>query len=335
MKLKLEQLATQLKNTLSPIYLLSGDKTLLVQEAQDRIRAVARKQDFNERNVFTIDAKFNWQRFAGKNENLSLFSKKRLIELRFSKKPTKPAQAALKDYIKNINPDNLLLITLPKLDAATQKTKWFGTLEKASVHVQIWPVSVQQLPQWIARRAKKLGVTIAADAVEMIAQQTEGNLLASQQALEKLQLCYPNAPIETKAVADMLSTDARFTVFTLVDAVLAGQTKRYTRILQSLQTEAFEPVIVLWALIRETRQIIALKTRMKKGETLDQAMRSLFIWSSRKALLKQFVSRVKKAQLYRALSLARNADRAMKGLGFENAWQQLLLLCLTLNGTRV
>ena len=60
MKLAPAQLAKHLQGALAPVYIISGDDPLLCQEAADAIRAAARQQGFDERQVFAADASFDW-----------------------------------------------------------------------------------------------------------------------------------------------------------------------------------------------------------------------------------------------------------------------------------
>ena len=59
MRLRNDQLQQHLSNTLLPLYIVSGDEGLLVQECCDAIRRCCRKQGFS-REVLHVDASFDW-----------------------------------------------------------------------------------------------------------------------------------------------------------------------------------------------------------------------------------------------------------------------------------
>ena len=59
MKLNAAQLSKHLQGNLAPVYIVSGDE-LLCQEACDAIRTACRERDFNERQVFNVEASFDW-----------------------------------------------------------------------------------------------------------------------------------------------------------------------------------------------------------------------------------------------------------------------------------
>ena len=114
MKLAPAQLAKHLQGPLSPVYIISGDDPLLCQETADAIRSTARKQGFDERQVFSADASFDWGTLLQAGASMSLFAEKRLLELRLpSGKPGDKGAAALIDYCSRPAEDTLLLICLP------------------------------------------------------------------------------------------------------------------------------------------------------------------------------------------------------------------------------
>ncbi|WP_286935773.1 DNA polymerase III subunit delta, partial [Pseudomonas sp. UBA6554] len=191
MKLAPAQLNKHLQGSLAPVYVVSGDDPLLCQEAADAIRNAARQQGFDERQVFSADANFDWGTLLQAGASLSLFAQRRLLELRLpSGKPGDKGAAALMEYCAKPAEDTLLLISLPKLDGSAQKTKWGKALIEGAhcQFIQIWPVDPQQLPQWINQRLSQAGLSAQRDAVDLIAARVEGNLLAAAQEIEKLKL---------------------------------------------------------------------------------------------------------------------------------------------------
>ena len=120
MKIKPEQLNRTLNSSSVPLYWLSGDDPLLMQEAADTIRSHFRSAGFLERDVLSVDRSFNWEEFQHLTSNLSLFSEQKIIELRLSSaKLDDQGKKAIQRYLDEPNPDFLILISGPKLDAGT------------------------------------------------------------------------------------------------------------------------------------------------------------------------------------------------------------------------
>ena len=221
MLIRADQLAKHSK-PLTAIYVISGDETLLCQEAEDQIRSAAKQQGITERQVFQVGTSFDWSDFFNSSDNMSLFAERKLIELRFPKKPNKAATTAFKQIVEQTSSDNVLLITMDKIDASTKKTKWFKALEAASICVQVWPLDLKQYPSWISQRLQAKGLQIDPQALQILSSHVEGNLLAAQQAIEKLHLLHTQGQIQADDVQAVIGEDARYDVFTLVDTCLSG-----------------------------------------------------------------------------------------------------------------
>ena len=274
MKLAPAQLAKHLQGGLAPVYIVSGDDPLLCQEAADAIRSAARQQGFDERQVFSADASFDWGTLLQAGASMSLFAEKRLLELRLpSGKPGDKGAAALIEYCSRPAEDTLLLVSLPKLDGSAQKTKWGKALVEGpqTQFVQIWPVDANQLPQWIRQRLSQAGLSASQDAVELIAARVEGNLLAAAQEVEKLKLMAEEGQITVETVQAAVADSARFDVFGLVDAVLNGDAAHALRMLEGLRGEGVEPPVILWALARELRVLANIALQYSQGIPLGRS----------------------------------------------------------------
>ena len=171
MRIKANQLDAHLSNckdNLSPIYFVSGDEPLQLNEACDNIRQTARRCGYDERQVFYVGASFDWDTLLAAANTLSLFSEKRLIELRIpSGKPGDKGSKAIIEYINNLPVDTVLLIIGGKIEAQSQKSKWFTHIDKVGVICQIWPIDLKQMPEWIAQRLRAAGLTPTNDAISL------------------------------------------------------------------------------------------------------------------------------------------------------------------------
>lgn len=322
MKISANQLGAHLKKTLLPCYLVTGGEPLLVQEAQDAIRAAARYQGFDSREVHIATTGFAWGDLRNAAGNLSLFAEKRIIELRLpTGKPGVKGGAAIVEMVGQAGPDLLFLVTAPKLERNTESAKWVKALEAAGGHTQVWPVSLRELPAWIDARMKLAGLKPERDAVRLIADRVEGNLLAAQQEIEKLRLLLGEGTVTLQDVEAAVADSSRFDVYKLVDAAVAGDAARAVRILGGIRAEGIEPVLVVWALTREIRTLTGLAESVESGIDLSTAMRSARVWSTRQDLLRGCVARHRAADFYELIRLARQADAAAKGQSSGDPWQ--------------
>ena len=337
MKLRADQVEQHLQGGLKSIYLLSGDEPLQLMEVSDAIRREAKKQGYSDRQILEVESGFDWGELIATSNNLSLFSELKLIDLRLpSGKPGRDGSAALCSYCDNPADDTLLLITCGKLDAAQTRSKWYKAIDSVGVTMQIWPVDIAQLPQWISQRARSLGLELTNDAAQLLSERVEGNLLAAAQELEKLKLLYPEqSVIDFNEVEEASGESARYNIFTLVDAALAGERARVCRIMSGLEGEGVEPVQVAWALDREIRMMATISEAVARGERPDQAMAQQRVWQKRKPLVQAGLQR-HPIRRWRQLQLRMGRiDRMLKSSEPGNRWDELLQLALIISGTRV
>lgn len=256
MRINTDQLARTLDKSLARAWLIAGDEILLTGEAADAVRARARAEGFSGRDLFVTDRSFDWSEVRNASQTLSLFAERRILEIRMpTPRPGKEGAAVLAALATNPGPDNLLLVVTTRPEKEVWSSAWLKAFEKHGVFVQSWPVDIKRLPSWIAERAARLGVAFERGAAELLAERVEGNLLAAQQELEKLALLHPGARLDIEAVQAAVANSARYDVFQLGEAALAGDAPRSLRILEGLRAEGAEPPLVLWALCREMRAL--------------------------------------------------------------------------------
>jgi DNA polymerase-3 subunit delta len=317
MQLRAEQLEGHLAKSLAPVYAVHGDEPLLALEAADAVRAAARKRGFTERQVLETGRGFDWSEFAHATQSLSLFAEKKLIELRLpSGKPGTGGAEALAAYCAAPAPDLVLLVTLPRLDRATQGSAWFTALA-AGVLVDVWPVERSRLPAWIAERLARQRQSAPSEVLEFLADRVEGNLLAAHQEIMKLALVAPQGELALETVQEAVSNVARYDPYLAAEALLEGDLERYARVIDGLRGEGEAPTFVLFAL---SSALFALKN----GER---------VFNRRvQAAVEAAARRAKPAQVDRALARAAAADRAIKGVGAGEPWEELLKLGWALRG---
>lgn len=335
MQLRPEQLTQNLSKGLAPIYLVGGDEHLLVQECSDAIRASCREQGFS-REVLHVDNSFNWSELHNSASAMSLFAERKLIELRLpTGKPGDQGAKALAEYTANASADNVLLIICNKLDAASTRSKWFKSIDSAGISVQCKPVDARQLPRWINQRLDQAGLTADSDAIEMLAERVEGNLLAAIQEIEKLRLYAESDIIDADTVSAAVADNARYDIFALVDRALEGDAGSSLRMLRGLKAEGTEPPVVLWALCRELRTLLRCAEQLQQGNGIDRVLQNQRIWDKRKAITRTALRRLNPRQLRYLIKLANEVDQSIKGMVKHSSWNLLEQLVLALAGKAI
>jgi len=316
MQLRAEQLDGHLAKTLSGVYAIHGDEPLLALEAADAVRGAARKRGFAERQVLEPGRGFDWSEFSHATQSLSLFAEKKVIELRLpTGKPGTQGSEAIAAYCERPAEDLLLLISVPRLDRATQGSAWFGALGRAGVVVEVWPVERTRLSAWIAERLARQKQSAAPEVLEFLADRVEGNLLAAHQEVRKLSLAAPEGRLTLELVQDAVSNVARYDPYVAAEALLGGDVERYVRVIEGLRGEGEAPPFVLFAL---SSALFALKNGERMFNRRVQAA------------VEAAARRFSPPLLEQALSHAAAIDRAIKGVGSGEPWEELIKLGLKL-----
>ena len=339
MQLRPEKLSAHLQQGLQALYVVSGDDPLLTLEAADEIRACAKQADYLEREVLAVETGFNWGRLRESSVSRSLFASKRILELRLpGGKPGVEGAAALQAYAADLPPDTLSLVLLPKLDKRTKENAWFGALSAAGVVIEVYPIELEALPEWIARRLAAQNQSAERDTLAFLAESVEGNLLAAHQEIQKLGLLYPpREPLQKLSfdeVSEAVLNVARFDVFQLGDAMLAGDAARAARILDGLRGEGQKPIPVLGVLAWLTRSLNKAKLALARGADMAGALREGGFWGERQHLARRALPRLSAATLAQAQRQAAEIDRMSKGLKRGDVWDALLSLVLAIAKTR-
>ncbi|MGC1854613.1 MAG: DNA polymerase III subunit delta [Candidatus Aquirickettsiella sp.] len=331
MQCRYEQLHQQLnKPVLAPIYFISGEEVVLIQAACNAIRLVAKKAGFIDRQIFYTDTHCNASSLINCMNNYGLFADKQLLELHLSQGFSDVITQTLTLYAKNPPPNKILLIIAGKLDRRLQQTTWFKRIDQVGLIIPIWPLQASQLFRWVTERFHAMGLKVEKAAIECLIFATEGNLLATEQTIEKLSLYFgaKNNVITTEMLTLALSENVRFDPFKLTDAALAGNSERCLRILAHLKEEGVEPLLILWALSRECRLLASFAYKLKLGQNLITLFKEQQVWEKRQILFQQALTRHTSTHWYRLLGLASRIDQLIKGLGTGQVWNALQTLSL-------
>ncbi len=330
---KVDALQAHLKSlasggTMLPLYIFSGDEPLLMMEAMDQLRLAAKKQNYTEREVLLQERGFDWSALLNAGQTMSLFGDKRWVELRIpTGKPGRDGADALKQFAAQIasqshgsdGPDTVVCIILPRLDGKTKTSAWFSALDDVGMAIQIDSLDRSHLPQWIAGRLKRQDQAVEAGpegqrALEFIADQVEGNLIAAHQEILKLGLLYPAGKLTEEQIRSSILKVARYNVFELTEAMLAGDLARLNRMLDGLKGEGEPLVLILWSVTEELRILSKLKAASDAGESVQNLMRANRIWGNKERLYPAALRRIQPLKLRRAMQVAAGLDRQVKGL---------------------
>lgn len=334
MRLNPSQLASQLNRGLAPLYVVAGEEPLLIQESLDAIRAQARKGGYSEREVLDADKNFNWQKLVDACNSLSLFASRRIIELNLpSGAPGVEGSKVLQQLAERPPQDVLFLLVCGAIEWRSRQGAWFSALENAGASLYFEPVKADEMPGWIAARAKSAGLKLDAEALRELAERTEGNLLAAAQDIAKLKLLFPDAVVSAEQLALAVADSARYEAFDLNDRILDGDAAGAVRSLNRLREEGVDVLEILPALLWGLRQWAQVQGAYAQTGDATRACEMLRIRKNQQRLYAAALKRTRLPQIYGWLRRCAVIDGAAKSTGGkEQAWEELLTLTLTASG---
>ena len=338
MRLRAEQVESHLAKNFVPVYLVHGDEALLVLEAADAIRAAARGRGHTEREVLFVERGFDWGRFAQSAASQSLFGERKIVELRLaSGKLAAAAAESIADYCRNPHPDVALLVTMPRPEGSGWwKSGWYTAVDAAGVIVEAQLVSRPQMPQWIAQRLARQQQRAGAESLELMADRVEGNLLAASQEVLKLALLAPQGDLSPEEISGAVSSVARYDFETLAEALYAGDFAHYARALDGLRGEGESAAGLAWRLGEELAALLRIRLQMGGGRPLDKLFVENRIWRGAQARCEKALRRLDPDRLRAAVLHVARIERASKGVGGGEPWDEFVTLGLELlHGTEV
>ena len=333
------------------IFWISGDEPLLVQESADLVRKHYKDNGFEDREIYNVDSGFDLEQFLNSISNLSLFSTKKIFELRLDKavgkngsfeklKLGQSEKAAIDSFIEASNPDFTLIITSLRLDKTFLNSKWLKEYDQLIALVQIWPIDREGLVKWLSKKLSASKISADKEALLVLSERVEGNLLAANQEVEKLKLLAnlgteSKINLDTKTIMQVVAHNSRFDAYDLVDAALLGDSARCQKIVNNLKDEGAHPIFLLNALTRELRGLINMLEKKETGERLNSILQTSKIFFHRKQAVTNALRRLSTREVWAMLDRARNIDQAIKGTALRNPWDELSNLALELSGYRV
>ena len=321
MELKFDRFEKQLASeSLKPVYLIAGSEPLLVQEAADAVRAKAKAEGYNEREVLDADNSFDWQLLTGGMANLSLFATRRLFDLRLpSGKPGKSGSEEIQSFCSRPPEDTVLLITSQDW-SKSHAGKWTEAIARVGHVLPIWPIKEHEREDWLQRRLRSRGIQASSAAIQVLSDRVEGNLLAAAQEIDKLALLAPNSKIEADDMNSFVADSSRFDVFRLLETALSGDGARVAKILSALKAEGEQVPGLMPMVAMDILKICQLARVHATGGNVMNAMREARIWDSKQALYKRAMDRHKAGRWEIFAAECGRIDRVAKGRDSGDAW---------------
>ena len=302
-------------DSLRPVYLLAGEE-LLVLEAADALRAQARRLGYTERDVLDVGAHFDWNDLARAAAGMSLFATRRMLDLRLpTGRPGVEGAKAIVEFCNDPPPDVTLLISAVEW-SNKHEGAWTKQVDAAGAVVIFNAPRPNEWEAWIGARLAARGLSATAEAMALLAERMEGNLLAAAQEIDKLAIIHTQGKIDADTMENLVADSARYDAFKLTDAAFAGEGSRALRILHGLHAEGDELIALMGWLINQ----LQLALRLANASDFSAQARAERLWPAREQLFRKALRRAPREHWMECLSRAARIDRIAKGRESGDAW---------------
>ena len=337
MRLTASQLTAHLAKGLAPIYLVAGEEPLLAQESLDAIRAAARKQGYSEREVLDAEKGFEWQRLLDTCASMSLFASRRIVELNLpSGAPGVEGSKLLQQLAQKPVPDVLLIVHCGAIDWRSRQGGWYAALEAAGATLYFEPMKSGDFQPWLVARLKTAGVTLDEDGLTLLAERTEGNLLAAAQDIQKLKLLYPQGRVSAAELEQAVADSARYEAFDFIGLMQQGDAAGAVRSLGRLREEGYEVPEILGALAYALRQWAQAQALLSQAGSAERACELARVPRKNIGQLSRALNRTRLIQVYSWMRRCTTIDQQSKSTGGKDqAWEELLTLALAASGKAI
>ncbi len=317
------------------VYIVSSDEVLLQQEACDKIIAEMNINQGIERKIVNVAKSFSWDDLIHSSQSLSLFAQQQVFDIRFASLPDRQAQKVLPELAASANADNRYLIRLPHLQKKNLASKWFKSLASNAVVDIIYPPNANQYQHWLVQRAKRETLDLQPQAALMLAEQTEGNLLAASQAINKLAILYPEQSIDLNKLESVIADSSRYNVFKCCDQALLGKGEKAVKILHSVRQESVNPILLLSSMSRSVRICTEVLIAKQKGQAVDAIFNQNRVWGETKQAISRASQNLPLVLFNKLLVRFAYLDRMIKGQEKGDIWREMESCLWLLSGKRI
>lgn len=329
MQIKQQSLSQQLQKKLVPIYVLIGQDNYLLNEAVLSIKSFIKKSYSVDETKYSIQSPHDWHKIIEEANSYSLFSEAVILDVYMDKKSIdSEGKKRLSAYLGAINTRCYLIIQAPHLQA--RNIQWLSTHEQVVV-VLSYPLNTESMKSWITAQLRKNTIQFDPEIPDLIYQYTQGNMLASAQAIEKIALCnLPDNRLNRQQTLEQLSDQSDHSLYDLVDALLTSQADKAIHVLRKAAQDKTEPTLVLWMLTQEVRILLHLSILTQQNVEFKSACSQLKIWPQRTSLYHASLRKFNQVVLHRLLHCCQLIDEHIKLYSSPIVWHSLESLALSI-----
>lgn len=212
------------------IQLLTGENDYEIRARRARIVAEFKSEHTDEALTIADGTTLNTSELPQLLLGANLFAPERLVVIDDASS-VKDTWDKLADYLPEIGEGVDLLLVAPTADRRTRTYKW---LQKNAETIAPSSLNEAQLVSWLQTKARDKGVELEPSVARYVIEYTGGDQWRLSHDVEKLALA--DRPVTVELVRELLIPNPTSSAFDLLDAALAGQSKRVNELLGGVRS---------------------------------------------------------------------------------------------------
>ena len=261
-----------------PAYLIHGDDHGRISERRAKLRAMA-ESEAGTAGVEVYEADQCTPENIAAALSAMTFAMGRRFVIADGVERWKDAEVEpVADALNSADPESLTVAFFAREEgryktptALVKAVEKAGGQIAAEMNVKAW-----DLPKWIIEQAKQLGLTIDKDGAKALVAQVGDRQQRLTRELEKLALEYgPGANIGVYEVDESCATSAERKVWTLADALVAGDRKTSLALLLELREQGERVTGLIYNMVRRLRDAVAIADALQQGQSTAQVKKTL------------------------------------------------------------
>ncbi|MFD0871497.1 MULTISPECIES: DNA polymerase III subunit delta [Paenibacillus] len=230
------------------------------------------------------------------------------------------------EYLKN-PVDYTVLILVVDAEKLDERKKLVKALKERKCLLAFQTLTAEELADWAARRANRLGMTFGSGALEKFLLYGGTDLQSLAMELDKLSL-YVGSGGEVTAdlVEQMVARTTEQNVFILIDELVKMNTGKALEILQDLYKQKEEPIKIVALMARQYRLIAQVKELVQTGYSHQQIAGAVGAHPYAVKLAAEQARKYDVNRLNRILSRLADLDYQMKSGQIDKSFGLELLL---------
>ena len=324
MQIYYNKLDHQLEDKLKPIYIITGNEIYQEEVCTDKIISSASKKDFLDHEIMYVEKTFDWNNFNSINSNMSLFSEKKIIELRFLTKTVGvSAEKKIYECLENFDTNNILIFRLPELKSSDFKKKYLGIKNDNVGLIRLYPMNKRSMIDELNISVKKYKYRINSNCINFIADLFEGNMVSANQALIKIDLMVSkDKEINLDLLKEIFSKNVDFEANNLVDYSIEGNIEKIQTCVNFLKENSYPTQYIIWSFIRSFRTIMFNLESIDNGKTKQEILKNIWPYE-RKNLMSHSLKKLSVKKIESYLGVLVRIDMQSKNILDGNIWDSI------------